>query len=699
MRRILLACTLASFATFAALAAALHHPIRPDRDSHALGSCAIAPGMPYVVDVDGDQAQVDLEFRPNSHYIAVVSSLARGTGSFRVAASSRAIGEARLVPRRLPPFRASRPPVETPVVAVEFPKIDEKLAVSVPSSRVESPSGPARTFSLHVTDGSLDDPTQYAKVPAHEIAVGNNVRIYLDDQQAPKELPRGLVRNIQELFDNDLIPRFRGTLGTYRDVDGDGRFSILLSPWLGRLQGGRTSIGGFVRGSDFQTYLAPPFSNRCDMMYVNSQTIPGPHLRTLLIHEYTHAVSFSRRTTGGRDHAAYPEEEDWLNEALAHCAESLFNGGWTNLDYRISRYLNDTAAYPLVVEDYYRAGLWRCHGCRGATYLFLRSCVERFGPQVLSRLIATPARGAVNLELATGCPFDRLFRDWSLSLLNGFQSPADGAEPPGFAVRRASCQLAQDGAFSGSAQQGESSGRTGKLAACPTVRKPRLADLDLGGALGSWGLAGPQMRLWDVDSGALALELKGTSTAFVELTAAKPGVHRIRLAGTPGTQLQVSLVRLADDWPRIEVQANWSRRSSAGSAAAVQGVKSTHGGDVLSISVRATGGDGVTIEQIAAEQNSGDARVSCRVSGAELRSAEVAARGPSPADSQSDRATSVGESICRGFELPGERLASAACPVVVKVVAVDRQGRRAAGWATVREGSREQLAAVAAARH
>jgi hypothetical protein len=49
--------------------------------------------------------------------------------------------------------------------------------------------------------------------------------------------------------------------------------------------------------------------------------------------------------------------------------------------------------------------------------------------------------------------------------------------------------------------------------------------------------------------------------------------------------------------------------------------------------------------------------------------------------------------------LSGDRLASAGCPVVVKVVAVDRQGRRAAGWATVREGSREQLAAIAAARH
>jgi hypothetical protein len=685
MRRIALAGTLAALATVAALFATLRDPIRPVERHRADDSSALVPGTPYVADVERDQAQLDLEFQPNSRYIAVISSLARGTGSFRVAASSRSIGAPQFLPRRLPPLHVSPPRAEQAVTSPEIAPAIVSAAhqqASAPSAPVEASRptigdgklqrGASRTFSLHVTDGSLDDPTQYAKVPAREIAVGRNVRIYLDDQQAPKELPPGLVQSIQDLFDNDLIPRFRGTLGTYRDVDGDGRFSILLSPWLGRLQGGRTSIGGFVRGSDFQTCIAPPFSNRCDMMYVNSQTIPGPHLRTLLIHEYTHAVSFSRRTAAGPGHAAFPEEEDWLNEALAHCAESLFNGGWTNLDYRISRYLNDTAAYPLVVEDYYRAGLWRCHGCRGATYLFLRSCVERFGPEVLSRLIATPAHGALNLELATGCPFDRLFRDWTLSLLNALQSPDEGKLCSG----------------------------SGHLTDAGVTEPARLARLDLGGALGPWGLAGPRPCQWDVDSGTLAVELKATSTAFVEMSAsAKPGLRRIRLAGSPGTQLQVSLVRLAEDSPRIEVDASWSRRSSGGKASPDQGVANVRSDDFLRVSVRVTSGNGVTIEQIAAEQNSGEARIPCRVSGESLKSAEVASGGPSRAEANSASGATAGNSAGRIFELPGDRWAGAECPVVVKVVAIDRHGRRSAGWATVRERSREQVAAIAGARH
>jgi hypothetical protein len=506
-------------------------------------------------------------------------------------------------------------------------------------------------------------------VPAHEVALGRNVRVYLDDQQSPKELAPGLVRSIAELFDNELIPRFGDLFGTYRDVDGDGRFSVLLSPWLAHLQGGRTSIGGFVRGSDFQPFIAPPFSNRCDMMYVNSQTIPGPHLRTLLIHEYTHAVSFSRRTASQPGKPAFPEEEDWLNEALAHCAESLFDGGWTNLDYRISRYLNDTAAYPLVVEDYYRAGLWRCHGCRGATYLFLRYCVERFGTQTLSRLVATPARGTRNLELATGCSFERLFRDWTLSLLESQdpQHQTASADPP--------------------------------QKATPACRASRgqLARLDLYGELGAWGLAGPRPRKWPINSGPMTVELKGTSAAFVELSASgKTGLRRIHLAGTRGVQLQVSVVRLSDDLPQIEVEASWSRRTSAGKGSVLSVPAAGHGDDILRTVVRVPAD--VSIEQISAEQNAGDDHATLCLAGDSVKTIEVNENRRSDAPTTSEQGSGGGAPLARIFELPGSQFGIAACPVIVKVVVVDRQGRRATGWATVPELAPQQVAAMTPAR-
>jgi hypothetical protein len=678
MRRGLLAAGLAILGTLAALAGVLV-ATREDRTApsdKAVNATAqpIVPGVPYVVDVDRDQADLDLEFQPNSRYTLVISSLAHGTESFHVMATARPIAVTKRLPRRLPAVQPLRAVFESLVPvsrgsdnSVSTSASSGKMAPEPPAATTPANTGatPSRVFALHVTDGSLDDPTQYAKVPALQVAVGRNVRVYLDNQQSIKELPPGLVSSIADLFDNELIPRFRAVFGTYRDVDGDGRFSVLLSPWLARLQGGRTSIGGFVRGSDFQASISPPFSNRCDMMYVNSQTIPGPHLRTLLIHEYTHAVSFSRRTGADPSHAAYPEEEDWLNEALAHCAESLFDGGWTNLDYRISRYLNDTAAYPLVVEDYYRAGLWRCHGCRGATYLFLRYCVERFGTRMLTRLITTPARGTRNIELATGCSFERLFRDWTLSLLE------DAASIPA-------------GKTAAHANSNESS--------------EKLARLDLYGFVGPWGLAGPRARDWVVDSGPLTLELKGTSAAFLVAAASpKGGTRRIHLSGTRGMQLQVSLVALPQNRPEVEVEASWSHRMSVKQSAASV-VAGLTPGDVIRTVVHVGRGEDLTIEQIAAEQNLGEDRIPLRVGGDDLKAIEITASHAAASHVAATERTAQNQSNARVFDLPAESFSSATCPVIVKVVAVDAHGRRTAGWATLRERSAQQVAGISATR-
>jgi hypothetical protein len=670
MRRTSLAAGLVALGAMATLFAALWDRDRSVPDG-SIGSPAVLAGTAYVVDVDRDQADLDLEFQPDSRYVVVISSLARNPGVFAVAGSSRDTAAPKFALRRLspPPPCVATTESAARVCSIAAPRRVDSDSARRPDLPVQTLAGlssagnRARVFALHVTDGSLDDPTQYAKVASHEIAHGRNVRVYLDDQQSPKELSPGLVQSIADLFDNELIPRFGGLFGTYRDVDGDGRFSVLLSPWLARLQGGRTSIGGFVRGSDFQSHIAPPFSNRCDMMYVNSQTIPGPHLRTLLIHEYAHAVSFSRRTGSPEGHASFPEEEDWLNEALAHCAESLFGGGWTNLDYRISRYLNDTAAYPLVVEDYYRAGLWRCHGCRGATYLFLRYCVERFGARTLTRLIDTPARGTANLELATGCKFDRLFRDWTLSLIEGLRSPGT-SEPPGETACRG-----------------------------PTSAG-HLAKLDLYGPLGPWGLAGPRPRKWDVDSEPLRVDLKGTSAAFVELSASgKAGARRVHLAGTRGMQLQVSLVRLLDDSPQIQVDASWARQTSAPEPM-LPAASPPASGNLLETTVRVVRGEDLTIEQIAAEQNVAEDRTSFSACGNSIKSLEVAARRPSTIKAEPVSGLTNEPPRCRFFELPGESFSNPASPVTIKVVAVDRRGRRAVGWATVRERVAPQVAAA-----
>ena len=274
-----------------------------------------------------------------------------------------------------------------------------------------------RRFHLFVQEDDFLDAAGYAEVTARRMAVGRSCVVYLDEQDDPASYPPETVAEIVRTFDEVVIPGAERLFGRHRDVDRDGRFAILLTHWLGELQGGKVSLGGFVRGSDFYRDVQQPFSNCCDMMYLNSDLQPGPHLRTLIAHEYTHAVTFSRHVFGhylpgggGRDEVAF------LNEAISHLAENLLGDGWSNLDYRIATCLGQTGRYSLVVPDYYSAGLWRCHGSRGSTYLFLRWLVDVHGVDVLKRLVQSNLDGVENLEAATGRPFAALFRDWCVAL-------------------------------------------------------------------------------------------------------------------------------------------------------------------------------------------------------------------------------------------------------------------------------------------
>jgi hypothetical protein len=609
----------------------LERPFRSQAPVDETSTASFPALIPYSVPFQDGRAEFDLNFAPKTRYLLVVGSMGSAESRFTFDCSSRKVPKARLIPAdRIPTLSTRRQ-----AVTADYRVASQPLAASkAPVPQAATPiSAQTRTFSLHVTDGTLDDPAQYATVRAKPIATGRHARVYLDDQQAPSSLAPGLVRSVIELFDTDIVPRFRGLLGTYRDVDHDGRFAILLSPWLARLQGGRTSVGGFVRGSDFQSCLGRPFSNRCDMMYINSQTSPGDHLRTLLIHEYTHVVCFSRRTSDSTGLPKFPDEEDWLNEAIAHCAESLFGGGWSNLDYRVARFLNEPSAYPLVVGDYYRAGLWRCHGCRGATYLFLRFCVEQFGAQTLARLIANPCRGTQNLELATGHPFEEIFRAWTLWLVEaGWQKPA------------------------------ASTVRAGELP------EPELAPLDLYGSLGEWGFAGPQRQLWNVDTEQERIELRGTSAAYLELVAGEaPGPRRICVQGTAGSMLLASVIHLDDDFRSPTIDAEMASNN-------LQTIPASTSDRLVHVVVHCPADSELTVEQISAEQNVGETRASICFAGPDLKRIESRTSNP---------AANTVSSKSHEYYLPAARLTDCSVPIIVSVVALDRNGHRTSARAVL----------------
>lgn len=500
--------------------------------------------QPFAVDVAFERARLDLPFDHDSRYLLIVGSLSEDRQPRQITLTAEPIEQTEaLVGRKLRPLDGCRDePTKTAPIAESRlagtsqgdgkparDRSNRRRNSAAPKERMAVTA--ARDFYLHVTDGPLDDPRHYARVSGRPVGEGRLVRVYLDSRQRPDELAAGLVEETIRLLDDELFPALKRDVGRCRDVDGDGKFTVLLSPWLGRLQGGKTSLGGFVRGSDFRDDLDPPFSNRCDMMYLNTNLVPGRHLRTLLAHELMHAVCFSARLPSPGRPNGLPEEEDWLNEAIAHLSENLNDGGWSNLDYRVSRFLDHPQQYPLVVDDYYEAGLWRNHGCRGATYLFLRWCVDQYGTPLLQKLIHSPGRGRENLWQATGLEFEELFRRWTVALyFSGLQSPQAGAP--------AAAETASWGT-------------------------DLYRSLDLRGPLSNWGLAGPRTIDWDVNAGPCTINLSGTAAAYVTMTSPRAaGARRIRMTGPFGSKLQITFLKLSADCPEIDARAEWIEESA-----------------------------------------------------------------------------------------------------------------------------------------
>jgi hypothetical protein len=439
-------------------------------------------GQFYAVELSPTNPAFDLEIDGDSRYELIVSSLGDAARSYPVRLECRRREHVELFPAvPVPPLAPRtiaqpRPP--------EYSRVEHVLGLAPAAER---------RFFLHASAGKLEDKQGYVPVTGMLAGEGAQVRVYLDRQTPPEELSPGFVEEIVRLLDDEIIPRSRDFLGEHADVDGDGKLAVLVTGWLGKLNGGTTALSGFVCANDFHPGIDPPFGNHADVIYLNPSLPQSPELKALLAHEYTHAVCFSRRLASSGHAVPLAVEEDWLNEAVAHVAENLHESGWSNLDRRIEAFLANPGRSPLVVRDYYRAGLWRDPGCRGATYLFLRYCADQFGGGLLRDLVNSPAIGKRNLERATRTGFPELYRHWTIALAEG-----------------------------------------------------EITSVPLPGATGGCELTGPERVVWALGEGPCTFDLSGTATTFVETTSAAPGgAVRIVVDADPQARLQLTLVRRA----------------------------------------------------------------------------------------------------------------------------------------------------------
>ena len=367
-------------------------------------------GIPYAIDTPNEEAEIVIPVAANGRYTLIVGSLGDPHESFPVTIE------------RLPAESVANPSRDSitfhPVKRMTVAPQGVEFAEFRPISNAESAAKPREStakhvYFLHTSAGQMDDPAQYEAVSTTELAQGPHIRVLLDEQIPTEQRHKATAAEIVRLFESEIRPKSLQVFGPHHDVDGDGRLTVVLTPRLRRMQSGKTSLDGLVVPGDYRPDLARPFSNHCDLLYLNSEVPVGFHLKALLVHEYTHVIGFSRRWS---DRPNAPHEDDWITEGIAHIAEQIHESGQSNIRERLATFLRSPQDFPLVIPDYHAAGLWRNPGCRGATFSFHRWCVRMCGERILRNLIAGRAIGVAHIEQVTGIPFTTLFRQWSLSL-------------------------------------------------------------------------------------------------------------------------------------------------------------------------------------------------------------------------------------------------------------------------------------------
>lgn len=380
-------------------------------------SLVLVPGEYLEVPVRSDRARftVPTPKLPTRDRMLVIGSLGNPHNSYRV--TVRRVDSAvppdvaivrRTSWRKLPACDGTRP-------QESYGKLE-----ACPTKESLLPSTDNREFYLHVTDGDPSNAAHFAKLRCQIVMQNDRSAAYLDQQIGMTSRHQTRAEQLADFAADELGPRLSEFLGRVSDVDGDRRLSLVFTPWLDRLQGGRTKLFGLVKQGDFRARQETPLSNRADVIFLNASLLePSVSLdfaKTILVHEFAHAACISQRLPNSARPQGACSEEDWLHEGQAHLAELRFGRSLGNMEHRITEYSRATHQFPLVVEDYYRAGLWRCHGCRGATATFFDWFVGRFGDQSAREVVASSSRGTRNLEQVAGVPFEQLFREWTVWL-------------------------------------------------------------------------------------------------------------------------------------------------------------------------------------------------------------------------------------------------------------------------------------------
>lgn len=364
----------------------------------------------------------------DERFIVVAQSLNPSEGPFEVKVTG-ALGT-RITGRGLRPAGrdAAGPPFEAGIRAAErrlFSLLGPPAAARTGGLAAAQTIGDTRDFFVvNRNEGiDFDNPDHFDEVTATLRFIGDHTEIWVDDRTPAENRPVDLLQAVGERFDDEIYPIDRAAFGEESDIDGNGRVLILLTPTVNALNTQATVdeglvVLGFFFGADlFTPEEGAPFSNQGEIFYA---VVPDPtmqfspadipleevddDLSGIFAHEFEHMISANQHLIVRNG----PFEETWLDEGLAHHAETL-NGFPLQNRLRSALFLDEPEATSLVAGD---DTLER----RGAAWLLIQYLVDRFGEEILGVLVQTRLIGTVNVEGATDGSMPQLFHEWTSAL-------------------------------------------------------------------------------------------------------------------------------------------------------------------------------------------------------------------------------------------------------------------------------------------
>ncbi len=187
-------------------------------------------------------------------------------------------------------------------------------------------------------------------------------------------LDDGILNSFLEEIENVIIPRLNTLWGKLPDIDNDGKISFLFTPTINEEE---CAVGFFNPEDFYKRDASSPFSNEMDILYiaipeVNNFSYSTKCICSTIAHELTHAINYNIKTYSRflNNFSTPPQEETFLDEALAHLSESLCGYGISGGNVSILfYYLNNLEKYSVCKNDYLENS--DSNGRRAAATMFL----------------------------------------------------------------------------------------------------------------------------------------------------------------------------------------------------------------------------------------------------------------------------------------------------------------------------------------